>query len=197
MLINDTLPNPNYNINVTVDPTVEPVTVTELKEFARIDGTDEDTLLGTIIISVRQAMELFLRRALVEQTIQMTFDFWDVEMIELARPPLLSISKVFTLDEDDTETTYSSTNYYTITEAIPGKIVIKQGATLPTNTTRDVAGFGIEYLAGYGSQASDVPELIRTCLMEWGTMVYENRAECTKVPIEIQSKLHLYRVIEI
>lgn len=186
----------NRSWKVITEPTVEPCTVAELKTFARIDGSDEDTLLEGFIKAARLATEEYLGRYLIEQEVRCIFDFWYSEEIELPRPPLISVTKIATLDEDDTETEYSSSNYYVITEDCPGRVILKQGVTPPTNTERDYGGYKIEYSAGYGSQASDVPASITEAIKLWATAIYENRAVTGEPPPEARPLLDMYRVIK-
>jgi hypothetical protein len=56
----------------TVEPTSEPITLQEIKNYARIDFNDtgNDTTLATLISSARKFAEAHLNRALVTQTIQ-------------------------------------------------------------------------------------------------------------------------------
>jgi uncharacterized phiE125 gp8 family phage protein len=179
---------------VITEPSVEPITKEEVKIFARIDGTDEDDLIDSFITSVRQATELYLGRALIQQDMRLILNQWVNREIELPRPPLISITSVKTLDEDDTETTYSSSKYYTITESIPGKLVIKRDYALPTNSEREIGGFQINYKAGYGTSASDVPKAIRQAMILWATVVYETRELHDVPPPEAKALLGLYRV---
>jgi uncharacterized phiE125 gp8 family phage protein len=188
-------PKANRQWIVTIAPTSEPITVAETKLFARIDGSDEDTLIEGFIQGVREATETYLGRALMTQTIRMVMDWWPGEMVELPQPPLISVTSIQTIDEDDTATTYDSDNYFVITEAIPGRIVIKQGASVPENTDRYYAGFRITYQAGYGD-ADDVPQQIKEAMKLWATAVYENRAITTEPPPEARNLLNLYRVIK-
>ena len=137
MIIPKPLPeHGNRAWGVTTEPIIEPITVTELKTFARIDGSDEDTYLAGLIIAIRQAVENYLGRALISQTITLSMDWWPGEAVKLPRPPLISVTSVGILDEDNAETSYSSDNYYLDTRSEPGLIVIKNGATLPAFVTR-------------------------------------------------------------
>ena len=198
MIFDESLPRDGNRVfEVTTAPTVEPVTVAELKTFARIDGSDEDTLLSGFIVAARQACEKYLGRALLQQTIDLKMDYWPGEVVELPLPPLLSITKVATLSEADVETEYSSSYYYTITEAIPGKLVIKQGVSLPTNTDRDYGGYLIRYTAGYGTAATDVPQSIRDAVKLWATDIYENRVVRSTPPPEARVQLDIYKVMDL
>lgn len=179
---------------VSTVPTVEPVSVDELKTFARIDGTSEDYLLERFIEATRGATEIYLGRSLIEQSITLKMDWWPGEKIELPRPPLISITQVVTLDEDDAETEYDSDYYYVITEAEPGLICLRQGVTWPENTDRDYGGYEIQYKAGYGSGSQDVPELIRQGILMWATQVYENRMITPEPPLEVKCLIDLYKM---
>ena len=185
----------NRNWAIITEPTIEVITVDELKTFARIDTTAEDTLLEGFIKAARIATEKYLGRALVTQTMKMTMDFWPGTVIQFPRPPLISVTKVATLDESDVETEYSSSNYYVVTEAIPGKLVLKQSVTAPINTSRDYAGYLVEFTAGYGPAGEDVPQPIREGIALWAAVVNATRAfDAKNPPPEARSKLDLFRV---
>lgn len=186
--------NGNMEYSITTEPTIEPVTVEELKIFGRIDGTDEDVLLTEFIKSARIAAEQYLRRSLITRTIRASLDYWPQQAIELPMPPLISITQVATVDEDGTETVYSSDNYYTITDAVPGKISIKYGITPPYNYDRDFGGIVIDYTAGYGTERDDVPSPIKTGIMLWAMNIYENRVITEEPPPEAFATLNFFRV---
>jgi uncharacterized phiE125 gp8 family phage protein len=180
---------------VITGPTIEPITVDELKSFSRIDTDAEDTLLEGFIKAARIATENYLGRALIEQSIKMTMDFWPGDIITFPRPPLISITKVATLNESDTETAYSSSNYYVVTESIPGKLILKQSVTAPVNTSRDYAGYLIQYKAGYGDEATDVPQPIRQGIALWAATIYSERTFDPKnPPPAARAMLDMFRV---
>jgi uncharacterized phiE125 gp8 family phage protein len=196
MIISKSLPTDgNISFVLYSAPSVEPISVSELKTFARIDGDDENTLLSQFIVAARIAAEDYLKRSLITQTIRATIDFWpESGKIELPRPPLQSITQIATRDEDDALTVYDSDYYYAITESIPGCVVIKKGATNPANYDRDYAGIIIDYVCGYGDRAQDVPEPIRQALYLWTTSIYENRVVSTEPPPEARPLLDIFRV---
>jgi uncharacterized phiE125 gp8 family phage protein len=196
MIIPKQLPSDgNISWTVYTAPAVEPISLSELKIFARIDGSDEDNLLTQFIVAARQAAEEYLRRALITQTIRATVDFWpESGSLELPRPPLQSITQIATRDEDGTLTVYDSSYYYAVTEAIPGYVQIKKSYTYPLNYDRDKAGIIIDYVCGYGTRAQDVPENIRQALYLWATTMYENRVISNDPPPEARAYLDLFRV---
>lgn len=180
--------------SITTPPAIEPITVDDLKTFARIDGNDEDSLLQSFISTARKMTEDYLGRALIEQIITLKMDEWPGEVIELPRPPLMSIVAVETLDEEDTATVYDSSNYFTNVTAEPGLLILKNGVTPPQNTNRYYGGYQIRYKAGYGATAANVPRPIIDSIKQWATALYENRAVGNEPPGEIKSLLNLYRV---
>jgi len=189
MLINP-LPNTviNRKIVLNTDTTVEPITTTELKFWGRIDGDYEDTILEGIIKTARKNVEDYIRQTLIQKTLEMHLDSWDYNNYELPLGPVISISSIVTLDEDDSETTYND-DYYYLTKGQPQKVVIKQDASDPINTERDFGGYKITYLAGYGTTADDVPQAIKDGVLLWATWIYENRDPNPEPPEVVKNAL--------
>jgi uncharacterized phiE125 gp8 family phage protein len=185
----------NQHFTIFTAPAVEPVTVSEVKTFGRIDGTDEDALITGFIQSVREEAEKFLGRALIDQVVRMTLDYWPGNIVELQRPPLSSVSGIYLIDEDGVSTTYAASNYFVVTDSIPGQIVIRDGITPPVNEVRDVAGIRIDYVAGYGSTAVYVPRAIKDALMQWTMQVYEQRCLTPEPPPEARVLLSSFRCV--
>lgn len=179
---------------ITTGPIVEPISLSEVKSWAKIDGAEEDNIILDMIQAVRESAENWLGRALLEQTITLVMDYWpDVGYIELPRPPLLSVNSYMILGEDDSESEYDSDNYYIDTISEPGRLIICQGATLPVNYDRDYAGHKITYKAGYGDETTDVPAQIRQGLLMWIASLYENREMDSKPPPDARRLLQLYK----
>ena len=171
--------------DVTTKSVIEPVTLEEVKLYGKIDGTARDDVLRSFIQSVREAAEDYLSRALLEQTVTMYTDWWPGEVVELPLPPLISITSVATLDEDDVATTYASTKYYTNTTAEPGKLIIRDGYAFPNNTSnRRDSGYRIIYKAGYGTARTDVPSKIRDALKMWCVAALESMIVDSEPPPE-------------
>ena len=71
----------------------EPLTASEVKSYLKIDFSDDDTLIGTIITGVREQIEQFTGLALVEKTI-VYFDEEIDDEIKLPYPAHSAISEV-------------------------------------------------------------------------------------------------------
>lgn len=195
-LINPPLPcHGGLVFKVTDPPCREPITADDVRTYGRIDTEAEDTLIGTMITTVREAAEAWMGRALITQEITASLDWWPEKgIVKLPRPPLIEVASIKTVDEEDTKTTYSTDAYYIRTEIDPGQIVIKTGSTPPINTDRAHGGYEIIYDAGYGDEVVDVPQAIRTGLIEWVLFAYENRVVDREPPVDAMPLLGAYQI---
>jgi len=188
----------NRSYSITTPATVYPVSVDDVKNYGRIDTDAEDTLIEQFITAATDISSKWLWRSLLRQTITMRMDFWPGTVIQLPLPPLISVTGVYTTDEDDTDTEYSSDYYYLQTAKEPGELVIKKNVTAPTNYDRDYGGFKIIYVGGYGTAATDVPQGIRDGINLFVALLWENRAlDLTAPPVEVQRLLYPFRVMQL
>jgi uncharacterized phiE125 gp8 family phage protein len=158
-------------------PALEPVTIAEAKAHCRVDGAQDDALLTSLIVAARLVAEIQLSRALLTQTLRLLCD--DVpegDILELPRAPLQSITHVKTYDDADVATTYAAANYFADTANQPGRLVLRQGSGWP-QPGRHANGFEVQYVAGYGSSASDVPMPIRQGILAHVAHLYRHRGD--------------------
>lgn len=150
-------------ITRTTDASTEPVTLSEVKTYLRIDHDHEDDLISDIIIpSVRQFCEQQTRRAFIQQTWTKTLpDFPCGRRIYLDRPPLSSVTSVTYYDEDGASQTLASSRYAVNTDNEPGFIQLDSNQSWPVVDDDSQPGVTITYVAGYGSAASDVPAALK------------------------------------
>jgi len=181
-------------------PAREPLSIEDAKEHLRIDQHEEDVWLLDAIKATRQRAEGMMGRALVTQTLEVALSGWPAgRVIELPRPPLVSVTSVKYYGEDDTEYTLAASNYHADTRTTPGRIVLKGTAQWPATALREVNGVIIRYVAGYGSEAADVPAEIRAALKLWLGELYEVRENSAAgglvtVPSAAEKLLLKYRV---
>lgn len=180
------------DFRVTVVPTLEPVALSEVKEFIKLDGKAEDIYLESIIKATRLALEGILGRSIMTQTLVLRMDTWPQAVLDLPRTPLASVTEIRTIDESGNETVYSSDNYYVNSGGDKAQIVIKTSTAFPTNLNRARGGFEVEYIAGYGDEIADVPETIRQAILQWVASVYETKVpDFTTPPANVKATLGL------
>jgi len=162
-------------------PAAEPVSSTEAKAHLRVDHTDDDTLIGTLIITARRFCEEYLNQSLITQTwYNYLNDFYDGAIYYVYRGPFLMINKgpvqsitsIKYYDADDVEQTLSTDYYHTDLSSQPARIEVSE-----TPETYDkLNAVTIEFVAGYGD-AADVPEHIKHAMLLYIGHLYENRGD--------------------
>ena len=162
-------------IKVVTPPAVEPVSTSEAKAHCRVDISDDDTLIGSLIVGARAYVEAFVNRAMVTQTLELVLDRFPMgNTLALPMPPLQSVTSVTYYDESGTGATLSSSQYLVDTDSHPGWIVLKDGYTWPSTTLQAANGVRIRFVAGYGLAAS-VPQMYKQAILMMVGHYYENR----------------------
>lgn len=179
---------------VTTPPAVEPVTLTEAKDWARIDIATDDTLVTALIKASRQGVETFLRRTLITTTYTLTLDSFPgsagnrlsgftggVGEILLPAPPLQSVTTLKYLDSLGVEQTLTPVTDYTVdtSSTFVARIVPAPDTDWP-DTLNSINTVIIEYIAGYGL-AVDVIEEAKTVIKMRVDNLYEHRSEMEEI----------------
>ena len=183
----------NRYIRVIQEPSVEPVTLSELKTFARLDGEDENDLLEEFITASRDQIEKYLNLSLISKKLEIYMDQWNTRDLVMPYSPVISLDSIKEIQEDGTETEVD-TDIYFILETIPSRIAINDNESMPYSDARSIAGYKIQYTAGYGTAASDVPIVIKIAIMQYATDMYENRVMNGELPMKVKNILGKYKV---
>ena len=195
-------------ITTTTAPTVEPVTLTEVKKHLRLATTDaeaaaytsEDDLLNRLITVARTQAEQETGRAFITQTKTYYLDAWpDETFISLPYPTLQSAAVTYRLeDDDDYDETLSTVDTDTVSE--PGRVILQPNESWPSGTLYTDRPIKIVFVCGYGDEAADVPEGIKSAILLKISDLYENRGEVvmgvsvSKIADAVDSLLRQYRI---
>lgn len=140
-------------VRTLVSPLVEPIHLDEAKLFLRIELTDtgEDALLRTLISAARQEAEAFLRRALVDQTLETVLDRFPARgPIWLLRPPLMSFTKFEYRGTDGLIAEWPAANYQVDFRSTPARIERAYAQSWPIiRGAEDINSVVLTYRAGY------------------------------------------------
>lgn len=163
-------------------PAVEPVTLSEAKAHLRVDTSDDDVYIGTLITAAREWVEQYLDRTLISTQWAMRFDkFPDsgIEPVELPRPPMVTsgtataVTVTFTTEAGPTST-YSTAEYRVDRQATPGAVLPMYGSTWTPHRQDDNA-ISVTWWAGYGATGASVPAAIRHAMLMLVAHWYETR----------------------
>lgn len=159
---------------LTSGPALEPVTVAEAKAHLRIDDDAEDILVSSLILTSRLHIEAALSIALITQSWRLLLDRWP-KRIEVGIPlkPLQTIDAIRVRDADGNAEVVPPADYMFDTASLPPRLV-QTGSGWPM-AGQAINGIEIDFTAGYGAQASDVPEPIRQALLLLAAHWYEHR----------------------
>lgn len=153
-----------------------PVTLTEAKAHLRVDFTNDDTLITTLINVAAEYAENRLGRALITQTWDLYLDeFPSKTIIEIPFSPLQSITFVKYYDKDNVLQTWATSNYDVDTISEPARVIQSNtGNSFPSTYNRPNA-VNVRFIAGYGATSVNVPEIIRAGIKLLISHFYENR----------------------
>lgn len=185
-------------LTVTTDAASDPVTVDEIRNFARIDDSIDTTLIGVLIGAATKFCEEYTNRSFITRTLRLSldgvseydnrisdgfsegpFEIYFNNYIELPKPPVVSVVNIKYFNDSDTESTWATSNWYLDSESEPARIILRDGGAWPTDL-RNANGIQVNYTSGYGSSATDVPEAIRVAIMQYCLHLYEHRGDDEK-----------------
>lgn len=145
------------------------LSVEEFKVHARIDDTEEDTLISSMLSVAEQAAENFTWRKFVTQTWDEFFDGFD-DPLYLSFAPVQSVTSVSYVDENGATQTLSSSIYELGSEYDVPLIRRKYNQVWPTTRTHEDV-VTVRYVVGYTS----VPARIQQAIAIHAAWQYRNR----------------------
>jgi uncharacterized phiE125 gp8 family phage protein len=156
-------------------PAIEPVALPDVKNWLKIETSDEDDVIGALITAARLMAEAQTRRMLITQTWRLIYDRWpDARVVNIPLAPFQSLVAMRVYDANGTVHTVSSSLYYV--DSAPDAARIIFGAP-PPNPGRNAAGIEIDIVVGYGATPESVPESLRQAIRMLVTDWYENRGD--------------------
>lgn len=159
---------------ISSQPAVEPVSLSEAKDHLRIDGSDEDTYLATIITASRKYCEQYCNRAFITQTwLQYPNDFTDG--IKLSINPVQSVTSITYYDTDGNSQTLAANQYQVDLSADICRIYEAVNVDFPDVQDEKINPITITYVSGYGDAATDVPMDIIHAIKLMISHLFQNR----------------------
>lgn len=177
-------------------PAQEPVSLSEARQFLRLDQSEEDGLLATLITAARLMVEAASGRCLIDQGWRLVLDRWpDGGELRLPLSPVGSIS--------------AGRVYDLLGEAQPvatGALQLDRSADPPLirvvgqvpEIGRAHGAIEIDVVAGYGAAADAVPALLRQAVLRLAARWFEQRGDVVgrdaqALPAEIMALIAPFR----
>ncbi len=160
-------------LTLSVAPASEPLTLTEAKQFLRIEHNADDAMITQAILAARQAAEQYLRVVLLPQT--HLFETAQIgHVISLPVGPAQSITSIVAYNEAGTPTTLNS-NFYRLT---------LDGYGVVFTTVPQAARLAITFVSGLATSSSDVPHTIRQGMLHHIAAMLEQREGLSGLPLQ-------------
>ena len=185
---------------LTSPAALEPVSVVEAKDHLRVDHSDEDAYISSLILTSRLHIEAALSLALINQSWTWTFDAWPKRSQSVTLPlrPVSTITGVSTLASDGTPTAMPVTDYELDGHHVPPRL-LRTVSQWP-KPGKSQAGIEVSFVTGFGPAADDVPQPVRHALLLLVAHWYEHRdpieigSDKTSVPDAVSTLLKPYGI---
>ncbi len=156
-------------------PLAEPVTLAEAREFLRVDDNIEDGFISTLISAARLHVESVTGRALISQTWRLVADDWPADrIILLPRSPLVSIDSITAFDAGGNPVSLALAQFQPQANMAPARIFLPEKIS-GSPDLREFNGIEVDYVAGFGSAPSDIPNDLRHALLSLVGYWFEHR----------------------
>jgi uncharacterized phiE125 gp8 family phage protein len=160
----------------------------------------EDDLLTALITVARDYCEQYQNRQYVTAIWVLWLDDWPSNnFIRIPLPSLQDIVSVKYYGTDNTEYTMDESDYFIDYKSEPGRVVLAYGETWPLETLRPANGVYVEFEAGYGDTAADVPKRVKQAMLLLIGHLYERREQSvekalSEIPFGVKALLGLDRI---
>lgn len=151
-------------------PASEPVLLAEAKAHLRLEVADEDDFVAALIAAARIAVEAETRRALIAQRWRVLAETWPAAGILLPVTPVLTLDVVRGIDAAGVATALPLAGF--ALEPADNRVRAK-AAVAPASS------YEIDFTAGYGVSAADVPQPLRQAIRMLVTHWFEHRSAVT------------------
>lgn len=196
----------------------------DVKNYLRVNGTDDDAMIEGFIKSATSIIERYLNRRLITQTWDFFMDRFPettrfdalgnspvtqgklsefispAKYIEIPLFPLQSVTYLKTFDDSNTEYTMNSGDYFVDTASEPGRLSLTNDATWPATYLRPVKGIQIRFVCGYGAHGNSVPFPIVQAINQVVALFYNNRGcveNISSLPASVLALLGAYRIYRV
>jgi len=135
---------------------------------------EEDAYINSLIMAARSGLEIEMRRQFATATYRLSLDRFPCgRIIQIPRPPLISVTHIKYQDPADVEITLATTEYGVDIDSEPGRIYSMPSTIWPT--TLDIPNaVRITYVAGWPT-VDAMPRQLKQLMLIVVADLYTNR----------------------
>lgn len=179
-------------LKLITPPSVEPISLPQAKEHLAIDGSEWDTWITAFITRAREYAETECQRVFLTQGWQLVLDAFPGPSLTgvpagvpfsvpghavlIDRNPVQAVTSIQYLDMGGAWQTMTPGDYVAELQSSPARITPAFGKIWPI-TLPQIGAVKINFTAGYGSTAADVPEGIKGWMLIRLATLFANREE--------------------
>lgn len=201
--------NQFYNYEISVAPTVLPLTLEEVEAHLRLPADSEDTYLTFLINAVSDFFERYTNRTLINTTYKGYLDDFPYYLCDqcnydgnilIRKSKVSSITSIKYLS-DSVLITWDSSNYYFTASNIYSSVALTEDAVYPDPDVR-LQSIEIIFVAGFGAASTDIPNDIKIAMLDHIAFLYENRGDCgsdgtCKLPCTTKTIYDKYKIVSL
>lgn len=187
------------SLKLKTPPTVDPVTVAEVKNYLRVDGNAEDSVIESMIKAATLILEDYCDTKFIEQTwleyhdcfpFKEKNEWWDgvkeiaiselysqVPYMDLLIGPIKNFVGLKTYPDSGVAEVFDSSNYVVDNSNAFGRIALKMGNVWPTTILRKVNGIELEYVVGLSPDQAGLPSNVKQAIFILIARMYEKRGD--------------------
>jgi len=186
--------NYKYALIETEAPATEPLDLATVKTYLRIDQSSDDSLLESLIVSARTICELMTGLNLINRKYSLYIDRWGDGELYLPSSPIQEVITVNIYKDDDSVSVFDAKNYYVDNKNQKAPRIVLRNYSVTPIPTRVANGIEIQYVSGFGADATCVPELLKQAMLQVIAHLYENRGDSINNAIKVSGARELFRV---
>lgn len=174
-------------------PLIMPVSRTEAKTFLRVEHTDEDALISSLIETATAMCEKRLQRSLITQQWTVTYNHFHHSSFKLYYGNVQSVESITYYDTENVGAIVPASDY-SLVDNMLASVELNYNKTWPSITLKPSNGVEIKYTCGYGDNGSDIPRPIRQGILNYVATLYEGREVDGALPESVMDLWSTYKI---
>lgn len=181
-----------YTYKVITPPAITPISVDEVKSFAKISTSADNDLISVLISSAVEYAEQLTKRDFITRTYRTFRDhfpepylgFCDMHphrAFKIRKSPLQEILQITYIDQSNNTVVVDPSIYYYTEEDDYSSLINNPGKSWPGDSLERLQAIQIDFNSGYGDTGDSVPATLRNALLMHVTFLYENRGDCEEI----------------